>query len=203
MPGDPKECRQHALNCVHLAKGASTPEQRDHFAKLARTWIKLAEELEQTEAFLAAIEDERANEESRLKGKAPVQGGALRLLLLYALLARVIPNPARFLTVLLVIGCGRRLYKTSVPGRNGAGRSRRRGQSATIRHVSRCSRGRNRGDHNLVAKCHKLTCSVSKSMSALCQKRTSQKLSASDVRPDWARAIIPSHVIAIWLSPIE
>ena len=58
MPGDPKECRQHALNCVHLAKGASTPEQRDHFAKLARTWIKLAEELEQTPAFLAAIEDE-------------------------------------------------------------------------------------------------------------------------------------------------
>ena len=35
-----------------------------------------------------------------------MQGGALRLLLLYALLARVIPNPARFLTVLLVIGCG-------------------------------------------------------------------------------------------------
>ena len=43
---------------MHLAKGASTPEQRDHFAKLARTWIKLAEELEQTEAFLAAIEDD-------------------------------------------------------------------------------------------------------------------------------------------------
>ena len=56
MPGDPKECRQHALNCVHLAKGASTPELRDHFAKLARTWIKLADELEQSEAFLAAIE---------------------------------------------------------------------------------------------------------------------------------------------------
>ena len=58
MPGDPKECRQHALNCVHLAKGASTPEMRDHFAKLARTWIKLADELEQSEAFLRAIEDD-------------------------------------------------------------------------------------------------------------------------------------------------
>jgi hypothetical protein len=52
MPGDPKECRQHALNCVHLAKGASTPVQRDHFARLARTWIKLAEELE-PKCFLA------------------------------------------------------------------------------------------------------------------------------------------------------
>ena len=56
MPGDPKECRQHALNCVHLAKDATTPEY--HFAKLARTWIKLADELEQSEAFLAAIEDD-------------------------------------------------------------------------------------------------------------------------------------------------
>ena len=64
MPGDPKECRQHALNCVHLAKGASTPEQRDHFAKLARTWIKLAEELEQTEAFLAVIEEDDSTKQT-------------------------------------------------------------------------------------------------------------------------------------------
>ena len=80
MPGDPKECRQHALNCVHLAKGASTPEQRDHFAKLARTWIKLAEELEQTEAFLAAIEDDEPTKKDRLK-KAPelVRSGGRRL----------------------------------------------------------------------------------------------------------------------------
>ena len=57
MPGDPKECRQHALNCEHLAKGASTPELRDHFAKLARTWIKLAAELERTEALLAEVDE--------------------------------------------------------------------------------------------------------------------------------------------------
>ena len=66
MPGDPKECRQHALNCVHLAKGATTPELRNHFAKLARTWIKLADELEQSEAFLAAIEDDEPTN-NRLK----------------------------------------------------------------------------------------------------------------------------------------
>jgi hypothetical protein len=57
MPGDPKECRQHALNCVHLAKSARTPEQRDHFAKLARTWIKLAEELERTQSLLAEVDE--------------------------------------------------------------------------------------------------------------------------------------------------
>ena len=62
--GEPASCRQHALNCVHLAKGASTPEQRDHFAKLARTWIKLAEDLEQTAAFLAAIEDEEPTKQT-------------------------------------------------------------------------------------------------------------------------------------------
>ena len=67
MPGDPKECRQHALNCVHPAKGATTPEQRDHFAKLARTWIKLAEELEQAEALLAVIEEDELNQTDRLK----------------------------------------------------------------------------------------------------------------------------------------
>ena len=64
MPGDPKECRQHALNCVHLAKGASTPELRDHFAKLARTWIKLAEELEQAEALLAVIEQDDSTKQT-------------------------------------------------------------------------------------------------------------------------------------------
>ena len=50
--------------CVHPAKGATTPEQRDHFAKLARTWIKLAEELEQSEAFLAAIEDDEPTKQT-------------------------------------------------------------------------------------------------------------------------------------------
>ena len=55
---------QHALNCVHLAKGASTPAPRDHFAKLARTWIKLADELEQTEAFLAAFEDDEPTKQT-------------------------------------------------------------------------------------------------------------------------------------------
>jgi hypothetical protein len=56
--GTPKNVGSTRSIALHLAKSASTPGQRDHFAKLARTWIKLAEELEQTEAFLAAIEDE-------------------------------------------------------------------------------------------------------------------------------------------------
>jgi hypothetical protein len=44
MPGDPKECRQHALNCARLAQTSPYPHAREHFARLARTWIKLADD---------------------------------------------------------------------------------------------------------------------------------------------------------------
>ena len=64
MPGDPKECRQHALNCVHLAKTAKSAEARDRFAHLARTWIRLAEELERMQAVLADVEDEQELEQT-------------------------------------------------------------------------------------------------------------------------------------------
>jgi hypothetical protein len=57
MPGDPKECRQHALNCMLEAKAARTPQARDGFANMARSWIKLAEELERTQALLAEVEE--------------------------------------------------------------------------------------------------------------------------------------------------
>ena len=57
MPGDPKDCRKHALNCMLEAKAAKTPETREHFAKLARSWIKLAEELERMQALLAEVDE--------------------------------------------------------------------------------------------------------------------------------------------------
>jgi hypothetical protein len=58
MPGNPEECRQHALHCVRLAQTSRTPQGRDHFAKLARTWIRLAEDLEKNRAFLNEDVDE-------------------------------------------------------------------------------------------------------------------------------------------------
>ena len=64
MPGDPKECRQHALNCVQLAKTAESPEARDRFARLARPWIRLAEELERMQEVLAEDEDEQELEQT-------------------------------------------------------------------------------------------------------------------------------------------
>ena len=58
MPGDPKECREHALTCVRLAKTSASPQARERFANLARTWIRLADELERTLAFIDALDEE-------------------------------------------------------------------------------------------------------------------------------------------------
>jgi hypothetical protein len=65
MPGNPEECRQHALACVRLAQTSATPQARDHFAKLARSWIKLAEDLERGRAFLDNLLDGTETGESK------------------------------------------------------------------------------------------------------------------------------------------
>ena len=54
VPGSAEECHLHALACVRLAQTLATPQARDHFAKLARSWIKLAEDLDRGRAFLDA-----------------------------------------------------------------------------------------------------------------------------------------------------
>jgi hypothetical protein len=51
MPGDPKECRQHALRCTELAEQAQSPERAKLFRNLAKQWLKLAIELERAYAF--------------------------------------------------------------------------------------------------------------------------------------------------------
>ena len=64
MPGNPEECRLHALNCVRLAQTSTTPQGRSHFAKLARTWIRLAEDLERS----WALHDEDESEAEKRTG---------------------------------------------------------------------------------------------------------------------------------------
>jgi hypothetical protein len=53
MPGDPKECREHAKRCLELASEA-TPSSlaKARFKDLAKTWIRLATDLEHAEALL-------------------------------------------------------------------------------------------------------------------------------------------------------
>src|SRR5262245_22628995 len=55
LPGNPQECRLHSLTCVRLAQTSVTRQARDHFAKLARTWIRLADDLERSRAFVDEI----------------------------------------------------------------------------------------------------------------------------------------------------
>jgi hypothetical protein len=53
MPGDPKECREHAANCRLLAE--QSPLGRHHFLDLADSWERLAAELESAEVFLRTM----------------------------------------------------------------------------------------------------------------------------------------------------
>ena len=49
---------------MQLAKTAESPEARDRFARLARPWIRLAEELERMQEVLAEDEDEQELEQT-------------------------------------------------------------------------------------------------------------------------------------------
>jgi hypothetical protein len=57
MPGNPKECRQHALTCMLLAKEATTEQSKQTFLTLAHSWTRLAAELEDANALLNALSE--------------------------------------------------------------------------------------------------------------------------------------------------
>jgi hypothetical protein len=52
MPGDPKECREHAKNCWALAAAASQPDLKSHFTDMAQRWARLASDLEKMDELL-------------------------------------------------------------------------------------------------------------------------------------------------------
>jgi hypothetical protein len=57
MPGDPKECRQHAKHCQELADAAPSQLTKARFEELAQTWLRLATDLEHAKALLEAWGD--------------------------------------------------------------------------------------------------------------------------------------------------
>jgi len=57
MPGDPKEARAHAANCMQLAETASSPTVQKTFADLATQWNRLANELDDAHALLKALNE--------------------------------------------------------------------------------------------------------------------------------------------------
>jgi hypothetical protein len=52
MPGDPKECREHAKPCLRMASEAPTAESKERFELLAQKWLVLATDLEVAQALL-------------------------------------------------------------------------------------------------------------------------------------------------------
>jgi hypothetical protein len=57
MPGDPKECRQHARRCAELAIISTTPEAREQFLSLEKSWMRLAADLENAKVVIAALDE--------------------------------------------------------------------------------------------------------------------------------------------------
>jgi hypothetical protein len=53
MPGDPKECREHAKHCFALAAEITNPTLRESFLDAARRWVRLAAEVETANSLLA------------------------------------------------------------------------------------------------------------------------------------------------------
>jgi hypothetical protein len=52
MPGDPKECREHAKHCLKLADEARLPFHEARFEDLAHKWLRLANDLERAKALV-------------------------------------------------------------------------------------------------------------------------------------------------------
>ena len=74
MPGDPKECREHARNCIEMAEQAVTAQGRATLINLANHWTKLATELESAQTFLNSLKAMELNTPSDGR-TAPGNGG--------------------------------------------------------------------------------------------------------------------------------
>jgi hypothetical protein len=57
MPGNPKECRQHAENCRRLAAEARSVGARNNFLNLADNWERLAIELETVQPLIKVMKE--------------------------------------------------------------------------------------------------------------------------------------------------
>jgi hypothetical protein len=57
MPGDPQECRHHAMRCMELATSIANPTLKASLLDLAQTWTRLAADLESTKRMLDAMDE--------------------------------------------------------------------------------------------------------------------------------------------------
>ena len=59
MPGDPKQCYEHAKGCLTLAQETTNPALKDSLTDIAEQWRRLATSLETTNRLLAEWGDPR------------------------------------------------------------------------------------------------------------------------------------------------
>jgi hypothetical protein len=57
MPGNPKECREHAKRCLQLAQEATNRALRASLEEIAQQWLRLAADFEATKPLLEAWGD--------------------------------------------------------------------------------------------------------------------------------------------------
>ena len=62
MPGDPRECRQQAQECLRLAQAATSDPARQDYTVLADTWTQLASMFESDNALLEGLSAAGAND---------------------------------------------------------------------------------------------------------------------------------------------
>ena len=73
MPGDPKEARAHAANCMQVAATASGPTIQRTFIDLAHQWNRLASDLDAAYGLLNALNELDRKSASEHQGQqAPV-----------------------------------------------------------------------------------------------------------------------------------
>ena len=77
MPGDPKECREHARNCMQLAEASANAEITRTFVDLAHSWTRLALDLESAQALLVARRGARPRRSGLDCRKAPPDCSAI------------------------------------------------------------------------------------------------------------------------------
>jgi hypothetical protein len=65
MAGDPKLCRQYALECAEMAARAVNPHHKQLLTNLAQTWLATAIELETTIALLDAYGPDETGHRTR------------------------------------------------------------------------------------------------------------------------------------------
>jgi hypothetical protein len=52
MLGDPRECRERAVECLELARHAKTAQHKTLLTEIAQTWLNLASGIERVETLL-------------------------------------------------------------------------------------------------------------------------------------------------------